>query len=157
MWSKTVSFRRRGERRKKFFEKFFRAENFGVQTLFFRVFAYRRGRRTGVVLPEKGQKSPKTVTPLRGKMRPVAVVSKWALLAGQNNFWGQSPKMGAPPPPSVFEVRSVSIKIGLSAERRKNFFGARKKPLHSYFPEPLRNRGRADRAKSAKFSPNSAK
>ena len=93
MWSKTVSFRRRGDRRKNFSKKFFRPEKFGVQPVFFRVFAYRRGRRTGDVLPEKGQKSP---------------------------------KMGAPPP-SVFEVRCVSIRIGLSAERRKNFFGASKK------------------------------
>ena len=76
-----------GSGEKNFPKKFFRADNFGVQPVFFRVFAYRRGRRTGDVSLEKGQKSP---------------------------------RMGAPPP-SVFEVRFVSIRIGPFGGGKINF------------------------------------
>ena len=65
----------RGAAKKIFPKKFFRAEKFGVPPVFFRVFAYRRRRRTGVVLPEKGPK-PKNGPPLRVFLRSVPLVSE---------------------------------------------------------------------------------
>ena len=105
---KTVSFRRRGERRKKFSEKIFSGRKIWRSARILRVFAYRRGRRTGVVLPEKGQKSPKTGAPPPRENEARCVSIRIGPFGGGKINFGAKVRKRSPPPIRVF-LRSVSL------------------------------------------------
>ena len=118
---------------KKFSEKFFRAEKFGVQPVFFRVFAYRRGGGRGTFCPKRGQ-SPKMVTPPPREFEVRSVSIRIGPFGGGKINFGAKVRKRAPPL-RVF-LRSVSLVKGAVSFRRRRGRGDRFQPGSAFGGPP---------------------
>ena len=122
MWSKTVSFWRRGERRKKFFGQKFSA----FSPYFSESSLIGEGGGRGTFCPKRGKKAQKWAPPLRVFLRSVSLVKgavSFRRRRGRGDRFRPGSAFGGPPPagPSAFGVGSAAFSCSEEAPARGLF------------------------------------